>query len=33
MKLGSSIFPRKITPIEESLDYFESNKYIDYVGI
>ena len=33
MKLGSSIFPRKITPIEESLDYFESNKYIDYVEI
>ena len=33
MKLGASIFPRKIIPIEESLDYFESNKYIDYVEI
>ena len=33
MKLGSSIFPRKIIPIEESLDYFESNRYIDYVEI
>ena len=33
MKLGASIFPRKIIPIEESLEYFESNKYIDYVEI
>ena len=33
MKLGASIFPRKIIPIEESLDYFESNKYIDYMEI
>ena len=33
MKLGSSIFPRKIIPIEESLDYFESNRYIDYLEI
>ena len=31
MKLGASIFPRKIIPIEESLEYFESNKYIDYM--
>ena len=33
MKLGSSIFPRKIIPIEESLSYFESNRYIDYMEI
>ena len=33
MKLGSSIFPRKIIPIDESLDYFESNRYIDFVEI
>ena len=33
MKLGASIFPRKIIPIEESLDYFESNPYIDYMEI
>ena len=33
MKLGSSIFPRKLIPIEESLDYFDSNRYIEYVEI
>ena len=33
MKLGASIFPRKIIPIEESLEYFENNKYIDYMEI
>ncbi|WP_295618350.1 sugar phosphate isomerase/epimerase [uncultured Methanobrevibacter sp.] len=33
MKLGASIFPRKLIPIEESLDYFESNRYIDYMEI
>lgn len=33
MKLGASIFPRKMIPIEESLDYFESNRYIDYMEI
>ena len=33
MKLGSSIFPRKIIPIEESLSYFEPNRYIDYMEI
>ncbi|ADC47101.1 xylose isomerase-like TIM barrel domain-containing protein [Methanobrevibacter ruminantium M1] len=33
MKLGASIFPRKIIPIEKSLDYFESNRYIEYMEI
>lgn len=33
MKLGASIFPRKMIPIEESLDYFESNRYIEYMEI
>lgn len=33
MRLGASIFPRKIIPIEESLDYFESNRYIEYMEI
>lgn len=33
MKLGASVFPRKIIPIEESLDYFESNRYIEYMEI
>ena len=33
MKLGASVFPRKLIPIEESLDYFESNRYIDYMEL
>ena len=33
MKLGASIFPRKIIPIEESLDYFESKIYRLYGNI
>lgn len=33
MKIGASIFPRKIIPIEESLAYFDNNKYIEYVEI
>ena len=28
MKLGASIFPRKIIPIEESLEYFENNRFL-----
>ena len=33
MKLGASIFPRKIIPIEESLEYFDNNQCIDYMEI
>ncbi|MBQ6139557.1 MAG: sugar phosphate isomerase/epimerase [Methanobrevibacter sp.] len=33
MKLGASVFPRKMIPIEKSLEYFESNRYIDYMEL
>ena len=33
MKLGASVFPRKMIPIEESLDYFESDRYIEYMEL
>lgn len=33
MKLGASVFPRKMIPIEKSLEYFESNRHIDYMEL